>query len=49
MLYEIVLKGQREVEKTARAGVTIEELNEVCWATVNEGLEKKFRRGRGGI
>ncbi|MBL4665550.1 MAG: aminopeptidase P N-terminal domain-containing protein [Nitrospinaceae bacterium] len=42
MLYEIVLKGQREVEKAARAGVTVEELNEVCWAVVNDGLEKKF-------
>ena len=42
MLYEIVLKGQREVEKAARAGVTVEDLNEVCWAVVNEGLEKKF-------
>jgi Xaa-Pro aminopeptidase len=42
MLYEIVLKGQREVEKAARAGVTVEDLNEVCWAIVNQGLEKQF-------
>ncbi len=42
LLYEIVLKGQREVEKNARSGVTIEELNEICWNSVNEGLEKKF-------
>ena len=42
MLYEIVLKGQREVEKAARAGVTIDELNNVCWAVINDGLEKKF-------
>jgi Xaa-Pro aminopeptidase len=42
MLYEIVLKGQREVEKAARAGVTIDELNDVCWAVINDGLEKKF-------
>ena len=42
IIYEIVLKGQREVEKKARSGVTIEELNEVCWNSVNDGLEKKF-------
>ena len=42
MLYEIVLKGQLAVEKAARAGVTIDELNEVCWAVINDGLEKKF-------
>lgn len=42
MLYEIVLKGQREVEKAARAGITLDELNDVCWAVINDGLEKKF-------
>jgi Xaa-Pro aminopeptidase len=42
MLYEIVLKGQLAVEKAARAGVTIDELNDVCWAVINDGLEKKF-------
>ena len=42
MLYEIVLKGQLAVEKAARAGVTIEELNDVCWAVINDGLAKKF-------
>ncbi|MBC8284324.1 MAG: aminopeptidase P N-terminal domain-containing protein [Nitrospinae bacterium] len=47
MLYEIVLKGQREVEKKARAGVTVEELNDVCWSVINEGLEKKFSAAGG--
>lgn len=47
MLYEIVLKGQREVEKKARAGVAVEELNEVCWSVVNNGLEKKFSTAGG--
>ena len=42
LLYEIVLNGQREVEKAARAGITIDELNNVCWAVVNDGLKKKF-------
>lgn len=42
MLYEIVLKAQREVEKFAQAGKTVDQLNEVCWGVVNNGLENKF-------
>ena len=42
ILYEIVLKGQRQVEKKARSGVTIEELNDLCWNSINDGLAKKF-------
>ena len=47
LLYEIVLNGQREVEKAARAGITIDELNDICWAVVNDGLEKKFSAAGG--
>jgi len=47
ILYEIVLKGQREVEKFACAGKTVEELNEVCWSVINEGLENKFTAAGG--
>jgi Xaa-Pro aminopeptidase len=43
ILYEIVLKAQRAVEKKARAGVTIDELNAVCWATIDRGLERDFK------
>ncbi len=43
ILYEIVLKAQVAVEKKARAGLTIEELNTVCWDKVNEGLECDFK------
>ena len=37
ILYEIVLKAQIAVEKKAKAGVTMDELNTVCWEKVNEG------------
>ena len=43
ILYEIVLKAQVAVEKKARAGTTIDELNTVCWDKVNEGLERDFK------
>ncbi len=43
ILYEIVLKAQLAVEKKARAGVTMDALNKVCWQTVNQGLEHDFK------
>jgi len=43
LLYEIVLKAQLEVQKQARAGRTIQDLNRICWDTVNHFLEKDFR------
>jgi len=42
ILYQIVLDGQLAVEKMARAGETIAELNECCWDTINRGLKEKF-------
>ena len=47
VLYEIVLGAQLAVQKKARAGVTIQELNEVCWGHVNRELEAQFH-ARGG-
>lgn len=47
ILYEIVLAAQVAVEKKARAGVTIADLNNVCWDTIRDGLDKKFH-GLGG-
>jgi len=47
MLYEIVLKAQLRVEKEAREGVTINQLNDVCWSVVNEGLDNKFKKAGG--
>ncbi|PIQ97970.1 MAG: peptidase M24 [Nitrospinae bacterium CG11_big_fil_rev_8_21_14_0_20_56_8] len=47
MLYEIVLNAQLQVEKGARPGGTIKELNAICWNAVNSGLEEKFK-GLGG-
>jgi len=42
ILYQIVLDSQLAVEKMARAGETIAELNECCWDTINRGLKEKF-------
>ena len=47
LLYEIVLKAQLAVERKARAGVTINDLNEVCWGTINHSLETEFRADGG--
>ncbi len=47
ILYEIVLSAQLAVEKIAKAGLTIVQLNEVCWKTLEEELEKKFK-AKGG-
>lgn len=43
ILYQIVLDAQLAVEKMARAGETIFELNECCWDTLNRGLKEKFK------
>ena len=47
LLYEIVLGAQLAVQKKARAGVTIQELNQVCWGTLNSQLDEQFH-DRGG-
>ena len=43
MLYEIVLKAQLAVEKNARAGKTIAELNDLCWGSINSDLKNIFQ------
>ena len=48
ILYEIVLAAQGAVEKKARAGETIVELNNACWETLRKGLDEKFHH-RGSI
>jgi len=47
MLYEIVLKAQKAVQRKAKAGVTIDALNDTCWGSINSGLDNIFR-GAGG-
>ncbi len=47
MLYEIVLKAQLAVQRTARRGITMNELNDCCWNSVNKGLEKIFKSAGG--
>ena len=43
LLYEFVLKAQLEVEKAAGPGVTIQTLNDLCWNSINQSLENKFK------
>ncbi|MBI4389185.1 MAG: aminopeptidase P N-terminal domain-containing protein [Nitrospinae bacterium] len=47
MLYEIVLRAQVLVERKARMGVAIKELNELCWSSVNHDLENGFKAAGG--
>ena len=47
MLYEIVLKAQLVVQRRACKGVSINELNDCCWDSINRDLEKVFK-GSGG-
>ena len=47
MLYEIVLKAQLSVQRNARRGVTMSELNDCCWNSVNKDLDKVFKRAGG--
>ena len=42
ILYEIVLKAQLTVQRKAKAGVTIQELNNVCWESINCSLNNEF-------
>ena len=44
MLYEIVLKAQLAVQRKARKGVTINELNYSCWDSINKDLDRNFKR-----
>ena len=37
-LYTLVLNAQEQVEKAAKPGVTIAELNTLCWAHISQGL-----------
>lgn len=47
MLYEIVLKAQKAVQRKAKAGVTIDDLNDCCWGSINSDLETIFRAAGG--
>ncbi|MFA5878814.1 MAG: M24 family metallopeptidase, partial [Candidatus Margulisiibacteriota bacterium] len=39
ILYQIVLDAQKLVEKSAKAGITITELNKICWDDINHNLQ----------
>ncbi|MCH7623975.1 MAG: aminopeptidase P N-terminal domain-containing protein [Nitrospinae bacterium] len=47
MLYEIVLKAQKAVQRKAKAGVTIDALNDICWGSINSDLDNIFRKAGG--
>ena len=47
ILYEIVLKAQLVVQRKARRGITINELNDCCWGSINKDLDRVFK-GMGG-
>lgn len=43
IIYTIVLNANKLVEKRAKAGVTILELNEICWNYINHTLAEIFK------
>lgn len=47
ILYEIVLDAQLRVEKKASVGIKINELNDLCWDSINHDLDKKFKAAGG--
>ena len=47
LLYEICYRAQLKVEQRARAGVTIQELDHLCWESIESELKEKFI-ARGG-
>lgn len=47
MLYEIVLKAQLAVQRTACRGVTMNDLNDCCWNSINQDLENFFKSAGG--
>jgi Xaa-Pro aminopeptidase len=47
MLYEIVLKTQSAVQRKARAGVAINELNDCCWESLSRSLDSVFKKAGG--
>ena len=49
MLYKIVLKAQLKVQRTACKGVTVNELNDCCWNSINRDLEEVFKSAGGKL
>jgi len=47
MLYEIVLKAQLAVQRKARSGVAIDDLNDCCWSSINRDLDMIFKSAGG--
>ena len=49
LLYNIVLNAQQKVEEAVKPGVTIYELNEICWTFINNECEKQILKKGGKI
>lgn len=47
LVYEAVLAGQAVVESAAKPGVTINELNTLCWSTIQDCLTETITRNGG--
>ena len=47
LLYQLVLNAQKAVQRKARAGITIQDLNRTCWETLHGQLDSEFH-ARGG-
>ncbi len=41
-VYNIVLRAQLKVEKKIKAGVTLQELNDICWGSIEADLETEI-------
>ena len=48
-IYTMVLTAQKKVEDCARAGVTIDELNTLCWSTIDSQLQTFLKENDGQI
>ena len=44
ILYQIALEANLLVEKSAKAGVTIKTINELCWSFINTELKNRFTK-----
>ena len=49
LLYEIVLAAQVYVEQHVKAGITIDQLNELCWDFIEMELDKQFLSQGGSL
>lgn len=49
LIIEIVLMAQQEVQAHAKPGVSIKDINDHCWAFINQKLEQKVTQKGGAV